>query len=1000
MSSNQLDNSSEDQGQNIVVAVRVRPLHFKETQSGQKSCCSVLDDSTLSIRKAGDSTAYLKSQVNDTINNFTFDQVFDESSTQKDIYLKTIQKFVPKIHLGQHVTIFAYGATGAGKTHTMFGDLDSNDALSHESDGGIIIKAVKDLLDQTDQRRKRAPDGEIWITSFAFMEVYNEQVFDLLSYTGKNLSIREDSEKGIIQVTGLSETVIQSVPHFMELVRHGQKYRKMEPTLANTVSSRSHAILQVVVRCLQRNKFGKETLTESKLSLVDLAGSERVSRTGNTQGIRHQEGANINKSLLALSNCINALAENFSLPSLPSSASLCSTTSMASKKNNVKFRDSKLTHLLKSSLEGNSYLIMLANINPSDLTYEDSLKTLYYAKRAKFIKVNPTVKTNLLDSTSLEREIQLRAENELLMKRIEEQDAEFLQLQETIAALQMTLADKEKEISALVEATAPKETAGIECQTMTMTDEVSCQVDHRFLIDYHDSGCQTVAPYPTRPSVKEMSCQTPVEFLPVKIVEKVVEKVVEKIVEKDKIIEKIVEKVVEKKVPVEVKVNVPVPTATPSVVTPPLAPIVTSKPTMKSMECQTDDISFPIRAKGKNHDDDANLSIDYSSEMLKKLLSGNDGKGIQIPGIGANSYDSMISSVANTGAAKNSEEDSDEEDDGEVAVNQIYFNNNELRKMKKSSSKRVSYNPVLMRHQAGDKAVAIKDMPRNDDSIYEMLNDHSAPVSPSSPSSVVRDKIQKFERNSSKVEAVIVKTALKTNINSYVSTHHLKYNNSSNNSNSLHSIPSIQSIKSLKDQTNRKSVVVINNGVKVNEFKGQEINEILSMDEEKEDDSFSASSSETKLSGGKSERNSTNPHNQSFESINTVDILNTASSTVNDKEMTESLQQSKLFKSSLKGVAVRKSLEIMTSSNLLVGDRDSLSLSTLSEGEKFSTPTSSESEECRRQKKFFSAPEIIPLKKGEGKSNKRSSVKSKRSATWTKFMICGCTADETVIIGP
>lgn len=517
MSSSPNNEEEEYQGQNIVVAVRVRPLSNKEISSGQKNCVSS-DENNVSIRKAGDINGYLKSQINDTINTFTFDHVFDEAASQRDIYHKTIQRFVPKIHLGQHVTIFAYGATGAGKTHTMFGDIEGND-FSLDSNSGIIVKSVRDLLEQTEQRRQFAKEGEVWITSFCFMEVYNEQVYDLLQYTGKNLSIREDADKGIVQVTGLSETVIQSPEHFIDLVRHGQKYRKMEPTQANVVSSRSHAILQVIVRCLQRNKYGKETLTESKLSLIDLAGSERASRTGNT-GLRQQEGANINKSLLALSNCINALAENCSLPS------------GSPKRTNVKFRDSKLTHLLKSSLEGNSYLIMLANISPSDLTYEDSLKTLSYAKRAKVIMVNPTVRANLLESTSLEREIQLRAENELLQKRLDEQDNELAVLRADMEQLQRLLRSQEEKItheietmteelkeqpvlhSVSCEAMVFPEVFEVSCQAMAVdfaAEEVACQANLRE--ETAEFSCQT-----TIVSTKEMECQTTDDLIPVRTI--------------------------------------------------------------------------------------------------------------------------------------------------------------------------------------------------------------------------------------------------------------------------------------------------------------------------------------------------------------------------------------------------------------------------------------------------------------------------------------------------
>jgi len=127
------------------------------------------------------------------------------------------------------------------------------------------------------------------------------------------------------------------------------------------------------------------------LNLIDLAGSERASATNN-RGARLHEGANINKSLLALANCINALAGN----------------TASGKKSNVKYRDSKLTHLLKSSLEGNCNLIMIANINPSHLTYEDSHNTLKYSNRAKNIKVNPSVVLeHTKESNWMDREVKI-----------------------------------------------------------------------------------------------------------------------------------------------------------------------------------------------------------------------------------------------------------------------------------------------------------------------------------------------------------------------------------------------------------------------------------------------------------------------------------------------------------------------------------------------------------------------------------------------------------------
>ena len=188
-----------------------------------------------------------------------------------------------------------------------------------------------------------------------FVEIYNEQVYDLLA-PGKPLSLREDTDRGVVVCAGVTESQTQSAVDVMDLLAIGNKNRKTEATMANSVSSRSHAVLQLCIKHVERSpETGREICTESKLSLIDLAGSERASATNN-RGARLHEGANINKSLLALANCINALATN----------------STCGKKTNVKYRDSRLTHLLKSSLEGgNCNLVMIANINPSHLTFED-----------------------------------------------------------------------------------------------------------------------------------------------------------------------------------------------------------------------------------------------------------------------------------------------------------------------------------------------------------------------------------------------------------------------------------------------------------------------------------------------------------------------------------------------------------------------------------------------------------------------------------------------------
>lgn len=404
---------TENTSSNILVAVRVRPLSDGELEVGHRSCCQTFGGKVVAIRKNGDQGGYLKSQQ-PLLNEYAFDEVFDDSVDQQEVYQRTAKPFIHHVLDGQNVTVFAYGATGAGKTHTMLGNTRA-DTAAQNAEGGIIPNAVKDVFHHlaVAQRSKQAAYGETFKIFVSFLEVYNEQVYDLLEPSGRILSVREDKEKGIVAAAGLTEQQVSSYEQVIDHILAGNKRRKTEATMANTVSSRSHAILQLTVKHTVRNEAGREGLIESKLSLIDLAGSERASATNN-RGARLQEGANINKSLLALANCINALAEN------ANSKKAC----------NVKYRDSKLTHLLRSSLEGNGHLVMIANLNPSDQTYEDSHNTLKYANRAKNIKVNPAVKGLQMKETSwVEREMRFREENAHLRQTIRALEDKVIELE-------------------------------------------------------------------------------------------------------------------------------------------------------------------------------------------------------------------------------------------------------------------------------------------------------------------------------------------------------------------------------------------------------------------------------------------------------------------------------------------------------------------------------------------------------------------------------------------
>ncbi|ODV79240.1 kinesin-domain-containing protein [Suhomyces tanzawaensis NRRL Y-17324] len=285
---------------------------------------------------------------------FVFDKLFDVPATQEDVYFGTTRPLLDSVLDGYNATVFAYGATGCGKTHTILGN---------PSNPGVIFLTMKELY----QKIEELSDTKLIDISLSFLEIYNETIRDLLNpeTPHKKLVLREDSYQKI-SVTNLLSHKPESVEEVMELILLGNQNRTTNPTEANSTSSRSHAVLQINV--IQKNRTAdiQEQHTFATLSIIDLAGSERAAATKN-RGIRLNEGANINKSLLALGNCINALCD-------------------PRRRNHVPYRDSKLTRLLKFSLGGNCKTVMIVCVSPSSLHYDETLNTLKYADRAKEIK--------------------------------------------------------------------------------------------------------------------------------------------------------------------------------------------------------------------------------------------------------------------------------------------------------------------------------------------------------------------------------------------------------------------------------------------------------------------------------------------------------------------------------------------------------------------------------------------------------------------------------------
>ena len=363
-----MDNISEP----FKVYVRIRPFLTKENQKLRRNNSTSLITNfqyqyNINNNQKSNSIFYVNNKtlyVMDPKHNYSqekkyfFTKIFTEKEKNSDVFELAIKPTINNVINGYNSTTLAYGVTGTGKTHTIFGDL----ALSTGEDG-VAILACEYLFNKLNKEYFE-DDYEI---KMSYIEIYNENVIDLLNNENDNISLMiiEDPSKGVY-VPNLKEFKINNTNDLKKLISQGNKRRTMAPTNQNKFSSRSHAILQL---SLKRKTFNENKnnfdIFFSKFLIVDLAGSERG---GLEKGKRREEGANINKSLFTLGSCINILSD---------------------KNKNGKFipyRDSKLTRLLKDSLGGNILTVMLVCLSPCSESYEESISSLNYANRAKKIK--------------------------------------------------------------------------------------------------------------------------------------------------------------------------------------------------------------------------------------------------------------------------------------------------------------------------------------------------------------------------------------------------------------------------------------------------------------------------------------------------------------------------------------------------------------------------------------------------------------------------------------
>ncbi|ETM47628.1 hypothetical protein L914_07699 [Phytophthora nicotianae] len=328
---------------NVQVAVRCRPLNSREKAAGRGA--------VVQCKPHSNELAVVKRKT------YTFDRVFGQYSTQKDVFTSVVRPAVDEALAGYNCTVFAYGQTGTGKTYTMQGDLSPGSETA-----GIIPRSVRCIFDALEAR------GEEFSVRVSFLQLYNEELKDLLDPdTDKKLRLMEDVKRGGIYCMNLLEITATTAKHVYELVNTGVKNRITSETLMNENSSRSHSIFTIRIHSKEHNAAGEDLLRVGQLNLVDLAGSECVGRSG-ARNARAREAGTINQSLLTLGRVITALVDN--LPHVP-------------------YRDSKLTRLLQESLGGRAKTTIIATLAPCADSLDETLSTLEYAFRAKHIKNKP-----------------------------------------------------------------------------------------------------------------------------------------------------------------------------------------------------------------------------------------------------------------------------------------------------------------------------------------------------------------------------------------------------------------------------------------------------------------------------------------------------------------------------------------------------------------------------------------------------------------------------------
>ncbi|ODV89856.1 hypothetical protein CANCADRAFT_19537, partial [Tortispora caseinolytica NRRL Y-17796] len=356
---------------NIHVSVRCRGRNDKE----------IAEDSPVIITTSGESLNQGKElavQTGSTHKIYAVDNVFGADADQMTVYDTAVSSMIGEVLTGYNCTIFAYGQTGTGKTHTMAGDLNE---LYLSDNSGIAPRAIFDLFSRLPSSDDSDDDPD-YLVKCSYVELYNEELKDLLTdSTDQKLKLYDDPARKSTVIQGAEEIYIRSAVDGLKLLQNGAQRRQVAATKMNDVSSRSHTIFTVTVVLKDPINTSEESVRVGKLNIVDLAGSENIKSSG-AENKRAREAGMINQSLLTLGRVINALV---------------------AKSAHVPYRESKLTRILQDSLGGRTQTCIIATISPAACNMEETLSTLDYASRAKDIKNKPQMNHTFSKKTLIKK---------------------------------------------------------------------------------------------------------------------------------------------------------------------------------------------------------------------------------------------------------------------------------------------------------------------------------------------------------------------------------------------------------------------------------------------------------------------------------------------------------------------------------------------------------------------------------------------------------------------